>query len=139
MIREISLLGNMVNKVNHQFRNPCPFLLKLQRIRMMKSFERFVEMLRPIFLRCRLTDILKMSPYAKYMKEIVTNKRKIPEDEISTMFSNYTLRVEYQRNLEIQEYQLYHAPLKETMLKPLYVILEPMLVLCLSLYIVYLI
>ena len=83
----------------------------------------------------RLTDMLKMNPYAKYMKEIVTNKRKIPEAEISTMLANYT-RVEYQRNLEIQEYQLYHAPLKETMLKLLYVISEPVLVLCLSLYIV---
>ena len=40
----------------------------------------------------RLTDILKMSPYAKYMKEIVTNKRKIPEDELSTMLANYTFK-----------------------------------------------
>ena len=84
----------------------------------------------------RLTDMLKMNPYAKYMKDIVTNKRKIPEAEISTMLANYTFKVEYQRNLEIQEYLLYHAPLKETMLKLLYVILEPVLVLCLSLYII---
>ena len=82
----------------------------------------------------RLTDMLKMNPYAKYMKDIVTNKRKIPEAEISTMLANYTFKGGYQRNLEIQEYQLYHA--KETMLKLLYVILEPVLVLCLSLYIV---
>ena len=33
-----------------------------------EEFEWFVEMLRPVFLRLRLTDILKMSPYAKYMK-----------------------------------------------------------------------
>ena len=39
-----------------------------------EEFERFAEMLRPVFLRTRLTDILKMAPYAKYMKEIVTNK-----------------------------------------------------------------
>ena len=31
-----------------------------------------------------------MNPYAKYIKEIVTNKRKIPEAEISTMLANYT-------------------------------------------------
>ena len=93
-------------------------------------------MIRPIFLRMRLTDMLKMNPYAKYMKDIVTNKRKIPEAEISTMLANYTFKGEYQRNLEIQEYPLYHAPLKEIMLELLYVILEPVLVLCLSLYIV---
>ena len=36
--------------------------------------------------------MLKMNPYAKYMKEIVTNKRKIPEAEISTMLANYTFK-----------------------------------------------
>ena len=47
-------------------------------------------MLKPIFLRTRLTDILKMPPYVKYMKDIITNKRKIPEAEISTLLANYT-------------------------------------------------
>ena len=42
-----------------------------------EEFERFAEMLRPVFLRTRLTDILKMPPYAKYMKDIITNKRKM--------------------------------------------------------------
>ena len=56
------------------------------------EFERFAEMLRPVFLRTSLTDILKMPPYAKYMKDIITNKRKIPEAEISTMVANYTFK-----------------------------------------------
>src|SRR6266498_3860655 len=49
-------------------------------------------MLRPVFLRTRLTDILKMPPHAKYMKDIISNKRKIPEAEISTMLANYTFK-----------------------------------------------
>ena len=49
-------------------------------------------MIRPIFLRMQLTDMLKMNPYAKYMKDIITNKRKILEDEISTMLANYTFK-----------------------------------------------
>ena len=49
-------------------------------------------MLRPVFLRTRLTDILKMPPYAKYMKDIITNKRKIPEAEISTMLAHSTFK-----------------------------------------------
>ena len=48
-----------------------------------EEFERFAEMLRPVFLRTRLTNNLKMPPYAKYMKDIITNKRKISEAEIS--------------------------------------------------------
>ena len=57
-----------------------------------EEFERFAEMLRLVFLRTRLNDILKMPPYAKYMKDIITNKRKIPEAEISTMLANYTFK-----------------------------------------------
>ena len=49
-------------------------------------------MLRPFFLHTRLTDILKMPPYAKYMKDIIRNKRKIPEAEIFTMLANYTFK-----------------------------------------------
>ena len=33
-----------------------------------------------------------MSPYAKYKKHIVTNKRKISEAGISTMLTNYTFK-----------------------------------------------
>ena len=57
-----------------------------------EDFERFAKMIRLIFLRMRLTDVLKTNPYAKYMKDIITNKRKIPEAEISTMLANYTFK-----------------------------------------------
>ena len=113
-----------------------PFPPKPSKTKDDEDFERFAEMIRPIFLRMRLTDMLKVNPYAKYMKDIITNKRKIPEAEISTMLAITLLRVEYQRNLEIPEYPLYHALLKEIMLELIYVILELVLVLCLSLYIV---
>ena len=71
---------------------PMPFPPKLSKKKDDEDFEHFVEMLRHVFLRMRWTDILKMSPYAKYMKEIVTNKRKIPKAEISTMLANYTFK-----------------------------------------------
>ena len=71
---------------------PMPFPPKPSKKKDDEDFERFAEMIRPIFLRMRLTDMLKMNPYAKYMKEIVTNKRKILEAEISTMLANYNFK-----------------------------------------------
>ena len=71
---------------------PMPFPRKTSKKKDDEDFERFVEMLRSAFLRLHLTDILKMSPYAKYMKYIVTNKRKIPKAKISTMLANYSLK-----------------------------------------------
>ena len=69
-----------------------PFLPKPSKRKDDEEFECFAEMLRPDFLRTRLTEILKMAPYAKYTKGIVTNKRKIPEAEISTMLANYSFK-----------------------------------------------
>ena len=92
-----------------------PFPPKPSKTKDDEDFKRFAEMIRPIFLRMRLTDMLKLNPYDKFMKDIITNKRKIPDAEISTMLANIHLKVEYQRNLEIQEYQLYLALSKRIM------------------------
>ena len=87
-----------------------------------EDFERFVEMLRPIFLCMRLTDILKMSPYAKYMKNIVTNKRKIPEAEISTMLANYTFKGGIPKKLGDPGVPTIPCSIKEIMIRLLCVI-----------------
>ena len=47
---------------------PMPFPSKPSKKKDDEDFECFVEMLRHVYLRMCLTDILKMSPYAKYMK-----------------------------------------------------------------------
>ena len=101
-----------------------------------EDFERFAEMIRPIFLRMCLADMLKMNPYAKYMKDIVTNKRMIPEAEISTMLNNYTFKGGIPKKLGDLGVPIISCSTKKTMLKLLYVISEPVLVLCLSLYII---
>ena len=101
---------------------PMPFPPKSTKKNDEEECERFAEMLRPLFLHTHLTDILKMPPYAKYMKDIITNNIKIPEAEISTMLANYSLKDGVPKNAELREYQLYLAPSKETMFKLLCVI-----------------
>jgi hypothetical protein len=46
--------------------------------------------MKPLFLQIPLTDAIKMPPYSKYMKDIVTNKRNIPSEEISALLANYS-------------------------------------------------
>ena len=75
-----------------QIQKSMPFPPKSTKKKDDEEFECFAEMLRPVFLRTRLTAILKMPPYAKYMKAIITNKRKILEAEISTMLANYSFK-----------------------------------------------
>src|SRR3954471_11152963 len=44
--------------------------------------------MKPLFLQIPLIDAIKLPPYSKYMKYIVTNKRKVPNEAISTMLAN---------------------------------------------------
>src|SRR4051794_30766648 len=46
--------------------------------------------MRPLVLQIPLTDAIKLPPYSKYMKDIVSNKRKIPNEEFSTLLANYS-------------------------------------------------
>ena len=94
---------------------PMPFPPKSTKKNDDEEFEHFAEMLRPVFLHTRLTDILKMPPYAKYMKDIITNKRKTPKLKSPLCLLIILLKMEYLKNLEIREYQLYLAPSKEIM------------------------
>src|SRR4051812_32723383 len=49
--------------------------------------------MKPLFLQIPLTDAIKLPPYSKYMKYIVTNKIKVPNEAISTMLANYSFSV----------------------------------------------
>ena len=68
------------------------------------------------------------------MKDIVSNKRKIPNEEISTMLANYSFNGKIPKKLGDPVYPLFPAPLKTIMLELLYVILVQELVLCLFLF-----
>ena len=101
---------------------PMPFPCKSSKSKDDGDFEHFAEMIRPVFLRTRSTDILKMTPYAKYMKDIITNKRKRHETRIATMLANYSFDGGVPKKLGIRVYPQYLALLKGIMLKLLYVI-----------------
>ena len=112
-----------------------PFPPKPSKTKDDEDFERFAEMIRPIFLRMRLTDMLKVNPYAKYMKDIITNKRKIPEAEISTMLANYTFKGGIPKKLGDPGVPTIPCSIKRNYVKTALCDLGAVLVLCLSLYI----
>src|SRR4051812_22216591 len=76
-------------------REPCvqklmPFPSKSVKTKEEEHYNKFCEWMKPLFLQIPLTDAIKLPPYSKYMKGIVTNKRKVPNEAISTMLSNYS-------------------------------------------------
>jgi hypothetical protein len=81
--------------------------------------------MRPLFLQIPLTDAIKIPPHSKYMKDIVTNKRKITSEEISTLLANYSFDGKVPKKLGDPGIPTIPcALLKITMLELLYVIWE---------------
>ena len=48
--------------------------------------------MKPHFLQIPLTEAIKFPIHYKYLKDIVTNKRKMSCEDISTMLANYSFK-----------------------------------------------
>ncbi|XP_070002751.1 uncharacterized protein [Nicotiana sylvestris] len=60
-----------------------PFPQKLYREKLDKTFERFLDMLKQVNVNFPFTEVLSQMPaYAKFLKEILTKKRKIKETSV---------------------------------------------------------
>src|SRR3954468_7347435 len=57
---------------------PMPFSGKSLKTKEEEHYNKFDEWMRPLFLQIPVTGAIKLAPYSKYMKDIVTNKIKIP-------------------------------------------------------------
>jgi hypothetical protein len=68
---------------------PIPYPQEVIKSQDNARFERFIELLKNLCLQIPLVDALKLPPYSKYMKDIVTNKRKIPSEANTTMLADY--------------------------------------------------
>src|SRR3954463_16706050 len=67
-----------------------PFPCKSLKTKEEDHYNKFCEWMKPPFLHIPLTDAIKLPLYSKYMKDIVTNKGKVPNEAISTMLANYS-------------------------------------------------
>src|SRR3954451_25481683 len=78
---------------------PMSFPHKKLNTKEREHYNQFCEWMKPLFLQIPLTDAIQLPPYSKYLKDIVTNKRKIPNEEISTMLANYSFDGKYPKKL----------------------------------------
>src|SRR3954471_13280652 len=67
-----------------------PFSSKSVKTKEEEHYNKFCEWMKPLFLQIPLNDAIKLPTYSKYMKYIVYNKRKIHNEEISTLPANYS-------------------------------------------------
>jgi hypothetical protein len=74
----------------HWVQKPMPFPDKKHKSKEEEHYNKFCEWMKSLFLQIPLTEAIKIPHYSKYMKDIVSNKRKIPSEEISTLLANYS-------------------------------------------------
>lgn len=61
---------------------PIPFPQRLRKHKLDKQFEKFLEVFKKLHINIPFAEALsQMSSYAKFMKEILSNKRKLEEHE----------------------------------------------------------
>src|SRR4051812_40162781 len=68
--------------------------------------------MKPLFLQILLTDAIKLPPYSKNMKDIVSNTRKIPNEEISTLLANYSFNGKVPKKLSDPGIPTFPCPIK---------------------------
>ena len=88
---------------------PMLFPNKIYKTKEEEHYNKFCELMKPLFLQIPLTDAIKLPPYSMYMKDIVTNKRKIPNVEICTMLANYSFNGKISKKLGDPVYPLFLA------------------------------
>ena len=64
------------------FKPNIPFPQRFAKSKLDEQFKKFIEMMNKLYIDVPLTEVLTQMPtYAKFLKEILSKKRKIEEDE----------------------------------------------------------
>ena len=59
-----------------------PFASRKQKITVDEQFARFIEMIQKIHVNVPLLDVIHVPTYARYIKDIINNKRPLPTMEV---------------------------------------------------------
>ncbi|XP_057989123.1 uncharacterized protein LOC131172194 [Hevea brasiliensis] len=65
------------------YKPPLPYPQRFQKVKLDKQFSKFLEVLKKLYINIPITDaIFQMPSYAKFLKEILSTKRRLEDYEI---------------------------------------------------------
>ncbi|XP_039841076.1 uncharacterized protein LOC120700952 [Panicum virgatum] len=69
---------------SHEFYDTqvLPFPMRANKLSTDEQFSRFVEMIQQVNINVPLMDVMKVPTYARYIKDIINNKRPLPTTEV---------------------------------------------------------
>ncbi|XP_070035509.1 uncharacterized protein [Nicotiana tomentosiformis] len=94
-------------------RVPPPFPQILRKMNDHHMFHKFLDMLKQIHLNIPLVDMLREVPkYAKYIKDIVANKRRLIEFETGALTEECTSRIQYKLPQKLKDPGSFTIPVR---------------------------
>ena len=73
---------------------PLPFPQRMAKARLDLQCGKFLEILKKLYINILFTDALsQISPYARFLKEILSNKRKLEKHEIVALTEEYSAAI----------------------------------------------
>ncbi|XP_075104691.1 uncharacterized protein LOC142178839 [Nicotiana tabacum] len=94
-------------------RAPPPFPQRLRKKNDDHVFHKFLDMLKQIHLNIPLVDMLRKVPkYAKYIKDIVANKRRLTEFETVSLTEECTSRIQHKLPQKLKDPGSFTIPVR---------------------------
>jgi hypothetical protein len=62
--------------------NILPFPRRDRKLKMDAQFSKFIEIIQKLYINVPLLDALQVATYAKYVRDILNNKRPLPTTEV---------------------------------------------------------
>ena len=92
------------NKEVKAYKPPVPFPQRLQKSKMDYYFSNFLNMFKKIEINITFVGALaKMPHYAKFMKDILSKKRKLDEDGMVSLTATYSAIIKRNLPLNMQD------------------------------------
>nr|XP_016499937.1 PREDICTED: uncharacterized protein LOC107818433 [Nicotiana tabacum] len=94
-------------------RVPPPFPQRLRKKNDDHMFQKFLDMLKQIHLKIHLVDMLSEAPkYAKYIKDIVANKRRLTKFETGALTEECTFRIQHKLPQKLKDPGSFTIPVR---------------------------
>jgi len=90
---------------------PLPFPQRMAKAKLDSQFGKFLEVLKKLYLNIRFTEALTQMPsYAKFSKDILSNKRKLKEHETIALIEECNAAIQNKLLAKLKDLDTFSIP-----------------------------
>ena len=90
---------------------PLPFPRRMAKAKIDQQFRNCLEVLQKLYINIQLTNALPQMPsYAEFLKEILSNKRKLEEDELMALIEKCSAAIQNKLPVKLKDHDNFSTP-----------------------------